>query len=93
VQTFLFFGLRVFEVEHAAAFAAVEDESMFHSSDISVRSYANSRGLSVYLLHKTGGPSRPYQQLPGGSGVLREFFPVVISLALSLALAPSDFCN
>jgi hypothetical protein len=42
VQAFLFLGLRVFEVEHAAAFAAVEDESMLHSSDISVRSYANS---------------------------------------------------
>jgi hypothetical protein len=29
----------------------------------------------VYLLHKTGGQSRHYQQLPGGSGVLQEFFP------------------
>ena len=36
-QAFLFFGLSVFDVEHAADLTAVEKETTFHNSDLFVR--------------------------------------------------------
>jgi hypothetical protein len=42
---FLLSGFGVFDVEHAAAFAAVEDVTTFHSFRLSVRSYETERGF------------------------------------------------
>ena len=44
-QAFLFFCLSVFDVEHAAEFAAVEDETIFHNSDFLSESYEVVRGF------------------------------------------------
>jgi hypothetical protein len=42
---FLFSGFSVFDVKHAAAFAAVKDVTTFHSFRLSVRSYETERGF------------------------------------------------
>ena len=44
-SAFLLPGFGVFDVEHAAAFAAVEDVTTFHSFRLLVRSYEAERGF------------------------------------------------
>jgi hypothetical protein len=43
-ETLLLSRLGIFEVEHAAELAAIEDETMLHSSDVFVRGYEAARG-------------------------------------------------
>ena len=44
-KAFLLSGFGVFDVERAAEFAAVEDETAFHKFRLSVRSYETERGF------------------------------------------------
>ena len=44
-EALLFSGLRVFEVEHATALAAVEDEAAFHRLSFFAGAYGVSRGV------------------------------------------------
>jgi len=91
-QAFLFASLGVLDVEHAAKFAAVEHETIFHSSDFYVQSYAKTRGLRCISYTKRA--ANPV--ISSGCRVVPGWFkgstPVIISLALSLAL-PSSGCS
>ncbi|MGD0261270.1 MAG: hypothetical protein ABSD29_15770, partial [Verrucomicrobiota bacterium] len=80
-------------VEHAAAFAAVEDVTTFHSFRRFVRSYEVERGFGrISYTKRAANPvvASDCRVLPEQ---LLSSSPVLISLALSLALTSSGICN
>src|SRR5271169_5312784 len=90
-SAFLLPGFGVFDVEHAAAFAAVEDVTTFHSFRRFVRSYEVERGFGrISYTKRAANPvvASDCRVLPEQ---LLSSSPVLISLALSLALASSGF--
>jgi hypothetical protein len=88
-EAFLLFCLGILDVEHPADFSAVEDETLFHSTDFCVRCYEAACGVGC--ISYTRQAANPV--ISSGCRLLPGFLTCNRSVLISLALASSGFCN